>query len=104
MLTDAEVNHIAKLARIDVDDRTREKMKKDLSSILDYIAVLTSVPTDNVQPLFQVTGLTNVLRRDEYRGDFPADAEQSERLVGAAPHREGALVKVRIVRKKESNT
>jgi aspartyl-tRNA(Asn)/glutamyl-tRNA(Gln) amidotransferase subunit C len=100
MLTDAEVAHIAKLARIELDDAMRERMKKDLSSILGYVDQLNAVDTAGTEPLYQVTGLQNAARPDEHRGDWPMDARLLELLVGQAPHHEGRQVKVKSVKKK----
>ena len=100
MLTDAEVNHIAKLARIELSDEMRTKMKHDLSKVLDYIALLEQADTAGVEPLYQVTGLQNQTRPDEHRGDFPMDTALFERLVGQAPHRHERFVKVKSVKAK----
>jgi aspartyl-tRNA(Asn)/glutamyl-tRNA(Gln) amidotransferase subunit C len=100
MLTDKEVDHIAKLARIELDSAHREKAKKELSSILDYIAVLDKADTSGVEPLYQVTGLSNQMREDVHRGDFEMNAELTDYLVGQAPMHEGRLVKVKTVKNK----
>lgn len=100
MLTDKDIEHIASLARIALTDTEREKFKKDLSSVLDYITVLNACRTEGIEPLIQVTGLTNAMRADEYRGDFPMTDQLFEHLVGQAPMREGRFVKVKTVLKK----
>ncbi|HXV26792.1 MAG TPA: Asp-tRNA(Asn)/Glu-tRNA(Gln) amidotransferase subunit GatC [Candidatus Paceibacterota bacterium] len=102
MLTDKDVNHIASLARIDIDAKTRERMIKDLSSVLDYVEILQSVPTEGVEPLYQVTGLTGRTRADEHRNIFPMGAELQERLVGQAPDSADGYVKVNSVLRRES--
>ena len=100
MLTDKELDHIAKLARLELSDELRERMKKDLSSILGYIDQLNSVDTAGIGPLYQVTGLENSVRADEHRGDWPMDAALSEPLVGQAPHTHERYIKVQSVKKK----
>jgi aspartyl-tRNA(Asn)/glutamyl-tRNA(Gln) amidotransferase subunit C len=100
MITDAEINHIAKLARIELDEAHQEKFKKELSSILGYIDTLNEVDVTGVSPLYQVTGLTGQMRADEHRGDFVMDETLTERLIGQAPAHEGRLVKVRSVKTK----
>lgn len=100
MLTDKEIKHIAQLARIEVDEKTEEKLKQELSSILGYIEKLNEVNTDSVQPLYQTTGLVNATRADEPRGDFAMTEELNEKLIGQSPHREGRFIKVRSVLKK----
>lgn len=63
-LTKAQVEHIAKLARLRLTAEEAEKMAKELSSILQYVDMLSEVNTDNVEATAQVTGLTNALRED----------------------------------------
>ena len=98
MLTDKELEHVAKLARIELDDGHREKFKKELSSILDYISLLEKADASGVEPLYQVTGLTNRTRPDEYRGDFVMDKKLTDHLIGQAPTHEGRLIKVKTVK------
>jgi aspartyl-tRNA(Asn)/glutamyl-tRNA(Gln) amidotransferase subunit C len=96
-ITKEQVDHIAKLARLKLTDAQEEKMAKELGAILTYIEKLKEVNTDGVEPTAQVTGLENVLRKDEVNewwGGNPID------LVQAAPNKEGKFVKVKEVFKK----
>lgn len=95
-----EVDRVASLSRIELDDAMRERMRTDLSSILDYIEVLSSVPTGDVEPLYQVTGLSNRTREDAHRGDFSMDARLRELLIDEAPTSKNGFVKVRGILKK----
>ena len=98
MLTDHEITHIAKLARIELNPDHREKFKKELSTVLDYISLLEKADTSGVDPLYQVTGLTNRTRPDEHRGDFVMDEKLTDYLIGQAPTHEGRLIKVKTVK------
>ena len=100
MLTDAEISHIAKLARIELTDDMRDRMKRDLTEVLDYIALLEKADTSGIQPLYQVTGLQNQTRPDERRSDFVMDEKLFEYLVGQAPHSQERFVKVKSVKSK----
>lgn len=100
MLTDKEVEHIAQLARIKLTKIEKEKFKKELSLILDYVNKLSELDTEKVEPLYQTTGITNALRPDEYRKDFEMNEELNEKLIGQAPHKENRFIKVRSVLKK----
>ena len=97
MLTDKEIQHIAKLAGIELTSHEEDKFKKDLSSVLDYIGKLNEINTDGVEPLYQTTGLVNAMRADEYRKDFEMTEELNEKLIGQAPAKENNFVKVRSV-------
>jgi aspartyl-tRNA(Asn)/glutamyl-tRNA(Gln) amidotransferase subunit C len=96
MLTEKEVNHIATLARLELSDAQRERVRKDLSSILDFVAQLERADTTGVEPLYQVTGLENVTRSDA----VSPIVSSAELLVGQAPHHEGRYVKVKSVKQK----
>jgi len=97
MLTDKEVKHIAGLARIKITEKEEKGLKKDLSSVLEYIDKLNEIDTSGVEPLYQITGLVDSFRTDEPRGEFKMDESLNEKLVGQAPHKEGRFVKVKAV-------
>lgn len=64
MLSKEEVQHIADLARIGLDEKEIEKFSHDLSSILDWIKQLEEVDIKNVEAISHVTGLENIMRED----------------------------------------
>jgi aspartyl-tRNA(Asn)/glutamyl-tRNA(Gln) amidotransferase subunit C len=59
-----DISRVAELANLPITDHEKEKLGKELTETLDYIATLNSIDTQNVEPTSQVTGLTNVLRED----------------------------------------
>lgn len=65
MLSTEEVKHIAKLARLGLENGEVDKFSKQLSDILEYVKLLEEVDTENVEPTSQVTGLMNVSRKDK---------------------------------------
>ena len=58
------VEHLAHLSRLDFDDDSKEKMKFDFEKMLDFVAKLEEVDTDNVEPLSYMSSELNVLRED----------------------------------------
>ena len=97
MLSDKEVKHIASLARIKITEKEEKGLKKDLSSILEYIDKLNEVDTTGIEPLYQTTGLVDSFRSDEHRKDFEMNEELNEKLIGQAPHKENRFIKVKSV-------
>ena len=97
MLTDKEVRHIAELARIKLTEKEEEKFKKELSSILDYVKKLSGLDTEDIEPLYQTTGIINALREDKHRKDFEMNGDLNEKLIGQAPAREERFIKVKSV-------
>lgn len=100
MISDKEIKHIANLARIKITEKEEKGLKKDLSSILEYIKKLNEVDTTGVEPLYQTAGLVNSYRSDESRGEFKMDENLNEKLIGQAPHSQDRFVKVKSVLRK----
>lgn len=63
-ISPAQLQHIAKLARLRLKEGEAEKYAKDLGSILAYIDILKNIDTAGVEPTAQVTDRTNILRED----------------------------------------
>ena len=59
------VAKIARLARLNVPEDRLEPVASELNGILDWIAELNEVPTDDVEPLASVTGHALPMRDDE---------------------------------------
>jgi len=91
------IKHIASLARIELTDREEDKIGGELSATLGYIDKLNNINTDNVEPLYQVTGLINSMREDKSRKDFEMDEGLNEKLIGQAPNKEIRFIKVKSV-------
>jgi aspartyl-tRNA(Asn)/glutamyl-tRNA(Gln) amidotransferase subunit C len=87
-----DVRKVAVLARLRLSDEETERMQQQLSSILDYMALLQEVDVSDVPPTAQVTDVVNVLRLDEVRPSLPVDE-----ALGGAPAREGDYFKVKPV-------
>ncbi len=81
MLTQDEVRHIAKLAKINLTDSDVARLAPQLSGILDYFAVLQEVDTEGVAETSQVTGLESVTRPDEIHM-----SEIEAELINCTPH------------------
>ena len=97
MISKEDVKQVAKLARIEVSSKEEEKFSKELTLILNYIDKLNEVDTKGVEPLDQVTGIKNVIRKDE--NPTTASKEDKERLIGQAPSNKKGFVKVKAVLK-----
>ena len=91
-LTLDEVRHVARLARLRLNDQELAEMQQQLSEILDYFAMLQEVDVSEVPPTAQVTDVVNVVRPDEVRPSMPV-----EEVLGGAPQREGNFFKVKPV-------
>jgi aspartyl-tRNA(Asn)/glutamyl-tRNA(Gln) amidotransferase subunit C len=90
MLTQDQVRHIAKLAKINLTEADVDRLAPQLSGILDYFAVLEEVDTEGVAETSQVTGLESVTRTDEIKM-----SEIETELLNCTPHQvEANCVKI----------
>lgn len=64
MLTKEDVLKIAALSKLEFAEDEIEKFKIDLNKIFDHMEELNSVNTENIEPLFNVLDLKDVLRED----------------------------------------
>ncbi|CFY01722.1 Aspartyl/glutamyl-tRNA(Asn/Gln) amidotransferase, C subunit [Syntrophomonas zehnderi OL-4] len=66
-LTIKEVEHVALLARLELDDFEKELFAQQLSSILEYVDKLNELDTDGVEPLAHILPIYNIFRKDEVK-------------------------------------
>ena len=98
-VTEKDVSYVADLANLELTEQERQRMLKDLNSILDYIDRLNELDTSNVPPMAQISskfsgamagGESNTpLRDDVLRACLPhTDAMKN------APETDGDFFKV----------
>lgn len=81
MIDDAQMQHIANLARLKLPDAERQQLEQDLSGILEYFKKLDELDTSGVaaEHAIQAHG---ALREDEVRPSIP----QAQALANAPQH------------------
>ena len=62
-----DVLKLAALSKLRLTDEEVERLRGELSEILDYVEQLDKVDTSGLEPTYQVTGLKNVMRPDEVK-------------------------------------
>lgn len=93
-LTKEEILRIAELAHLRLEEGEIDKFGEQISSVLEYVGQLSKVDVAGFEPAAHITGVSNVLRRDEV---LPAEPPVLKALLEAAPEREGDLIKVKAV-------
>ena len=88
-ITLAEVEQVARLARLALTDAEKEKMRRELDGILTYIDKLRAVDTEGVPPTSRAVPMTNVMREDE-----PVPSLPQEDMLANAPDRSGEFFRV----------
>jgi len=64
LISDAQVEHVAQLARLALSAEEKQRFTEQLNAILSYMEQLNEVPTEGVEPTAHVLDLVNVLRDD----------------------------------------
>ncbi len=72
-LSQQEVEHIAKLARLELGDEKKELYREQLSAILDYMAKLRELDTQDVPPTAGGGLAEMILRTDKSHPGFSTD-------------------------------
>lgn len=99
-LSKAEIEHLAKLARLELSEKEKVQYSRELSDILGYVEKLNKVKTDQISETSQVTGLENVYREDKVSDIWKTDKnpqKNTEKLLANAPEKKDNYWKVKQV-------
>lgn len=88
-ITPAEVEHLATLARIDLDPAARERMAHELADIQHLIEKVREVATPDVPPTKHPLSLGNVTRPD-----VPGETLSQADALAGAPDSDGTRFRV----------
>ncbi len=89
MITIKDVEHVAKLARLDLTEEEKVKFSKQLGDILKYVEQMNKVDTTNVEPMSHAIPVVNVMRED-----VVVSENTKEELMANAPLKEDGFFKV----------
>jgi len=84
-----EILHIAKLSDLKIEENEIDEYAKNLEDILDFMKILDSVNTDNVEESIGSLNNVNVFRKDEVK-----EFEDKEALLQNAPEQESNMFKI----------
>ncbi len=72
------VRHVARLARLRLDEAEEARMETELNGILGHVEHIQGLDLTGVPPTSHVISLSNVLRPDEPRPSLPVDVALRE--------------------------
>lgn len=88
-----ELEHLAALARLELDPKEEEKLLTDLGAILEHFKELQALDTTNVEPMAGGTDLKNVFREDSIENGGPENTNRGAG-VDAFPESEDGFLKI----------
>ncbi len=89
MITIKDVEHVAKLARLELTEEEKELYTKQLGDVLKYVDQMNEVDTTNVEPMSHAVDFCNVMREDKVYYE-----QSKEELMKNAPEEENGFFKV----------
>ncbi len=89
MITIKEVEHVAKLARLELTEEEKVKFSKQLGDILEYAQQMNEIDTEGVEPMSHAIPIVNVMREDKVVHEF-----SREELMANAPLKENGFFRV----------
>lgn len=89
MITVKDVEHVAKLARLELSEEEKQKFAKQLGDVLKYVEQMNEVDTTGVKPMAHAFDIVNVMRDDKV-----AYEQSKEELMKNAPEEENGFFRV----------
>ena len=89
MITIKDVEHVAKLARLELTESEKEKFTHQLGDVLKHVEKMNEVDTGGVEPMNHPIDFSNVMREDNKIYE-----NTREELMQNAPDVEGDFFKV----------
>ena len=83
-LSEADVLKVASLSRLKLSESEVNTLRKQVGSVLTYIAMLDELDTDSIEPMAHAIEISNVFREDELRESLPR-----EKALSNAPQTDG---------------
>ena len=88
-ITRDEILHVARLARLDLDEEDVARFTRQVSDILEYVETLSEVDTTDVPPMSHAIDVHNAFREDVVLPSMGAQA-----ALANAPEKEGSEILV----------
>ncbi len=89
MITIEDVEHVAKLARLELTEEEKIKFTTQLGDVLKYVDQMNEVDTTGVEPMAHAIDFVNVMRDDVVKYE-----QERNELMKNAPSEENGFFKV----------
>lgn len=89
MITVKDVEHVAKLARLELTEEEKIKFANQLGDVLKYVEQMNEVDTSSIEPMAHAIDFVNVMREDKVLYE-----QTKAELMKNAPNEEDGFFKV----------
>lgn len=88
MITKEQIEHLAKLAKLKLDEKEVSKLTADLTKILNYVEKINELELRDLEPMI------SILEKLELRNDEVVYPRQVPEIINQFPERENNYLKV----------
>ncbi|MBO6164938.1 MAG: Asp-tRNA(Asn)/Glu-tRNA(Gln) amidotransferase subunit GatC [Eubacterium sp.] len=81
-ITNETIEYVGILAKLELSDEEKERAKKDMTEMLDYVGKLNELDTSSVEPMSHTFPVSNVMRED-----VVTNGDDKENMLKNAPER-----------------
>ena len=83
------IEYVSILAKLELKGDEKERARRDMEKMLDYVDKLGELDTDGIDPLVQVINTENV-----FREDMVTNSDDRDNILANAPEKEQGQFKV----------
>ena len=89
-----EIDHILKLAQLEIEEKEKKELEKEFSSILDFVKKLEELDVSKIEPMTHPENIKNVTREDKVDLKSKEEREKTrEKLLDLSSQKEGKYIK-----------
>ncbi|MBP5193071.1 MAG: Asp-tRNA(Asn)/Glu-tRNA(Gln) amidotransferase subunit GatC [Eubacterium sp.] len=81
-ITNETIEYVGILAKLELSDEEKERAKKDMTEMLEYVGKLNELDTSAVEPMSHTFPVSNVMRED-----VVTNGDDKENMLKNAPER-----------------
>lgn len=89
IISDETIEYVGILAKLELSEEEKERAKKDMGSMLDYIDKLSELDTDGIEPMSHVFPVQNV-----WREDVVTNGDDRDAIISNAPGEKDGMFEV----------
>lgn len=86
---DEMIEYVSILAKLELKGDEKERARRDMEKMIDYVDKLSELDTDGIDPLVQVIDTENV-----FREDMVTNSDDRDNILANAPEKEQGQFKV----------
>lgn len=88
-ITDEQIEHLTALTKLELDDIKKDKVKRNLNNMIEFINQMNDLDTEEQEPMFHLFPVNNV-----FREDIVVNGDNREEILSNAPTKKNGSFQV----------